>query len=170
MYKKCVRLNVDHVLPVALGGSDEPENLTTACSDCNAGKSSIGPDQAVVADVSADAQRLADAMKIAAKRRGWAREEMGYSVEIFDDVWTNWTYGPDDAHVPRDAGWMDSIERFLEAGLSLEELTDDLLPKAMRSQAAMSKKWKYFCGMAWRAVRELQALAIEIAAEGQDGS
>lgn len=33
-----VRLTVDHVHPVALGGSDDMENLATACSECNAGK------------------------------------------------------------------------------------------------------------------------------------
>ena len=32
------RLVVDHVLPVAAGGTDEMDNLTTACQPCNAGK------------------------------------------------------------------------------------------------------------------------------------
>lgn len=32
-------LEVDHVRPVALGGTDVPENLVAACSDCNGGKS-----------------------------------------------------------------------------------------------------------------------------------
>ena len=32
------KLVVDHVLPVADGGSDEIANLATACWDCNAGK------------------------------------------------------------------------------------------------------------------------------------
>jgi hypothetical protein len=31
-------LVIDHVIPVADGGSDEPDNLATACGDCNAGK------------------------------------------------------------------------------------------------------------------------------------
>ena len=34
-----VRLEVDHVLPVACGGGNEPSNLVSACEDCNAGKS-----------------------------------------------------------------------------------------------------------------------------------
>lgn len=33
-----VVLAVDHVVPVAEGGSDAPTNLTTACKECNAGK------------------------------------------------------------------------------------------------------------------------------------
>ena len=31
-------LHIDHILPVAKGGGDEIENLTTACADCNLGK------------------------------------------------------------------------------------------------------------------------------------
>lgn len=34
-------LHVDHILAVANGGSDEDVNLTTACVDCNQGKSDI---------------------------------------------------------------------------------------------------------------------------------
>lgn len=33
------RLEIDHVTPVACGGSDHPDNLIAACCDCNAGKS-----------------------------------------------------------------------------------------------------------------------------------
>jgi len=33
-------LHVDHVVPVAESGSDDPTNLVAACSDCNLGKSS----------------------------------------------------------------------------------------------------------------------------------
>lgn len=34
-----VELHVDHVVPVALGGSDDLENLVAACVECNLGKS-----------------------------------------------------------------------------------------------------------------------------------
>lgn len=34
-----VQLQVDHIVPRSRGGSDDPENLPTACSDCNQGKS-----------------------------------------------------------------------------------------------------------------------------------
>lgn len=36
--KSGARLQVDHIKPKATGGTDKPENLTTACTDCNAGK------------------------------------------------------------------------------------------------------------------------------------
>lgn len=34
-----VALQVDHFKPVAVGGTDDPSNLVTACEDCNQGKS-----------------------------------------------------------------------------------------------------------------------------------
>ena len=34
-------LRIDHVLPVAEGGTNAPENLVTSCHDCNSGKSSV---------------------------------------------------------------------------------------------------------------------------------
>lgn len=36
-----VRLEVDHIYPQARGGTDDPENLITACHVCNRGKSSM---------------------------------------------------------------------------------------------------------------------------------
>jgi 5-methylcytosine-specific restriction endonuclease McrA len=40
-------LNVDHILPVSKGGSNEPDNLQTLCRACNNGKSDrIMPDDA----------------------------------------------------------------------------------------------------------------------------
>lgn len=34
-----VELRVDHVIPLAKGGTDDPSNLVTACEPCNSGKS-----------------------------------------------------------------------------------------------------------------------------------
>lgn len=40
-------LTIDHVVPEALGGGNDPSNLVAACRDCNAGKSSTSPDEHV---------------------------------------------------------------------------------------------------------------------------
>lgn len=37
------RLEIDHYIPVAIGGSNEMSNLVTACELCNAGKSALNP-------------------------------------------------------------------------------------------------------------------------------
>lgn len=33
-----VVLHIDHIIPVVAGGTNDPENLRTSCSDCNLGK------------------------------------------------------------------------------------------------------------------------------------
>lgn len=45
-------LVIDHRIPVAAGGTDDPENLFTACVDCNAGKS----DRLITAEPTREAQ------------------------------------------------------------------------------------------------------------------
>lgn len=47
-------LHVDHVVPEASGGEDLPENLVTACADCNGGKSDIGLDESRLPSVTAE--------------------------------------------------------------------------------------------------------------------
>lgn len=32
------KATIDHIKPIALGGDDDPENLTTACKSCNSSK------------------------------------------------------------------------------------------------------------------------------------
>ncbi|WP_371077422.1 HNH endonuclease [Sinorhizobium sp. CB7] len=38
-------LHVDHIIPLIQGGSNDPENLITACLICNTGKSGRTPEQ-----------------------------------------------------------------------------------------------------------------------------
>ena len=38
-------LQIDHKVPIALGGTDESSNLQVACQDCNSRKGSRTPDE-----------------------------------------------------------------------------------------------------------------------------
>jgi hypothetical protein len=58
-----VKLNVDHVIPTSLGGSDKPDNLVTACAACNGGKTSSMPNAATVEDVDQETFRQSVARK-----------------------------------------------------------------------------------------------------------
>jgi hypothetical protein len=65
-----VRLVLDHQIPIARGGLDVPENLVTACEECNAGKSDT-----LLTETAPDSPREAE------RRRGrfvydWPTEEV----------------------------------------------------------------------------------------------
>lgn len=64
-----VKLNVDHVIPTSLGGSDAPTNLVTACADCNGGKTSSMPNAMPVADVDQETFRQAASLRQEAEFR-----------------------------------------------------------------------------------------------------
>jgi len=55
-----VQLHIDHVLPVAMGGTNDPANLTAACPDCNEGKRASMPDDSVVMAVRAHEAQYRD--------------------------------------------------------------------------------------------------------------
>jgi hypothetical protein len=38
-----VKLHVDHMIPVSAGGTDDHDNLVTACAECNLGKKDLMP-------------------------------------------------------------------------------------------------------------------------------
>lgn len=43
-----VELHIDHVVPVSLGGSNDPWNLVAACRPCNLGKADSAPAREVI--------------------------------------------------------------------------------------------------------------------------
>lgn len=140
-----VPLAVDHVVPVALGGSDEPSNLVAACTDCNGGKSSIKPDDALVADVRDDALRYAELT-----RQAYAVlvEEMGKRDEYIDAFCEAFPGQP----VPAD--WRTSVGRWFEMGVPIE-LVADAAQIALDSPLRFngSGRFKYLCGVVWNKVR-----------------
>ncbi|SHY11634.1 HNH endonuclease, putative [Mycobacteroides abscessus subsp. abscessus] len=183
-----VKLTVDHVVPVALGGSDEPSNLVAACSDCNAGKSSVPADAALISDVSSDAIRWAMAIQEAvtrmeAERREihiwfrqvWftaadgllvARNRSGGLITSTgsSDMYTN-AFHYTELHLleapKRPANHIDSVMTFMAAGLDRPTL-ERLARTAMQSNVRRDDKWKYFCGCCWKQIGRIQALAGDI--------
>lgn len=157
-----VKLVVDHVVPAALGGSDEPSNLVTACEPCNSGKSATPADAAVVADVEADALRWSRAMERATEiARTSLAERARFREDWRADIWGEWTFDwkgqretfalPDD--------WETTIDRFVDAGIGVAEFTE-------AARIAMTKRgadhFKYMCGVLWNMVSDRQKIAMQI--------
>ncbi|MFB7738311.1 HNH endonuclease [Streptomyces sp. NPDC056112] len=156
-----VKLTVDHVVPQALGGSDDPTNLVTACESCNNGKTSVPADAPVVASVSEDALRWATAMKKAAEiAHGDHQARLAYR-NVFHEAWSEWSYGPEHAkkpvHLPD--GWPDSLDMLREAGLPDWELSEAVRAAMAAKKVTPENTFRYFCGVCWKKVRNLQETA-----------
>jgi len=141
-------LHVDHILAVAAGGTNVIDNLITACAPCNLGKGAR--------DLKAAPQSLADKAKEVQEREA---QLAGYQAifeakrqRIEDETWRVLGYlYPGQNTVPRDSHV--SVKRFIErlgvhAVLEAAEI-------ALGAPIGHHKVWRYFCGVCWRLVREL---------------
>lgn len=161
-----VALTVDHVKPAALGGADTPENLVTACSDCNTGKASVPADAPTVEGVADDAERWARAVEVTAWARAGDRRWMAQQVEQFDAVWSGWGWTHDDGTrtlVHRQSDWEDTIRRFVSLGLDVEALTHFVAVAMKKPNIVSEKRWAYFCGCCWREIDHIQEEAKAMA-------
>lgn len=163
-----VKLTIDHVVPVSLGGTDDPSNLCAACTGCNGGKSSAAPDAPLVADVAQDALRWSKAIAVVAQERMADRETRQQRYDAFEKHWNTWTHqgkwlssgGYEQLTFPLPGGWRSTVDQFIEAGLELEELYE-LVDVAMGARS--TDEWRYFCGCCWKRIRQIQERAAEIA-------
>lgn len=146
-----VRLTVDHVVPLALGGTDKPDNLVTACWDCNAGKASTSPTAQAVEQVADDAERWASALRKAA-------DVLAAEQSVLDDYKSAFI-GSWPGYLPSD--WESSIEALFKAGLP-EDMLREAASIATCARGVQTSRFRYFCGVAWRRVARMQEVAREL--------
>ena len=155
-----VVLHADHIAPVAGGGSDDPLNLLTACSDCNLGKAAIPLDRIhrplaeQIAEETERQDQVAAFNVFLLERR---KAELA-QIEDLGRYWFNklaqkkrqrdrWVFGP--ARIP-------SIRNFLKRlppARILEAM--DIAESRMYAESNEKdwRRWKYFCGVCWRMIR-----------------
>lgn len=158
-----VKITIDHVVPVTLGGGDDPTNLVTACSDCNSGKTSTPVDAPLIAQVAADALRWSKAMQQASEVLDASRVERDRCRQRFLAAWDAITDG---CCTELPADWGTSIDRFIAAGLDYEMAVEAIETTAGARWAADS--FKYFCGIAWKMIAQKQEIARNILSTGED--
>jgi 5-methylcytosine-specific restriction endonuclease McrA len=145
-----VVLEVDHIVPVVEGGTDDVDNLASACFDCNRGKSSVPlshlpesmADQRALL-IEREEQERAYIRFVKSKRR----REKAVLVELAETLW-----GSGYRFVPRAET---SIRVFLA-----KIPYDQLLLAAEKAAAKFpdlrgdeaGRKFKYFCGICWRVI------------------
>jgi len=152
-----VRLTVDHVLPVALGGRDEAENLVACCADCNSGKTSTTPDAPLVADVQDSALRWSAAMHAAIVQASADHAAQVAYRDRFLEAWKTWKNAA--GTIPLDETWDRSVETFRARGLPIEILLDDIRTAMAATHVKAPNTFRYLCGIAWKQIEKIDAAA-----------
>lgn len=150
-----VTLHIDHVEPVALGGSDKPDNLVTACKDCNLGKASIAPGSPLVESLSAKAAAYALGMTEKMTRIRGTIEAADEYAESFQEEWTSWLVG--EVEVPLPIDWESTLHRWFRMGVP-NRMLEVAIPKAMKLQFPQGEdaRFKYLAGIIWRQIDEAE--------------
>lgn len=143
-----VVLEVDHIDPVAEGGSDEEGNLVTACFNCNRGKAAVL--LTVVPEGLAErAARVAEAEEQLA---GYREVMQAQRERKEDDAWAiiGALYDATETTQAR----FGSVQRFLER-LPFEDVLDAAITtRTNMSRYGLERKFKYFCSICWRLIGE----------------
>jgi hypothetical protein len=163
-------LTVDHVIPVALGGSDKPDNLVAACKDCNAGKAASNPDAALIADVAQKSLAWGKAIERWAAIRAAHREERDDYTRRFLTCWRSWHWGPDGETFPLPSDFEQSIWQFHALDFPFVELYDAVNIACGNRRVHVDDTWRYMCGVVWRKVEEMQQAAADIIASEETES
>lgn len=137
-----VPLQIDHVLPVCQGGTNDPENLVTACADCNAGKS--GKRIIQHAPTEQDRLRLAQERAEQAQAFSAAKDSMKARQELrqsFIDWWCECT-GRDDVRLAQFRIVFSFVEEF-----GPQTVMDWIEMAAGRTSGSDLDICKYVCGI-----------------------
>jgi len=147
-----VQLQVDHVVPVALGGTDNPSNLVAACRDCNSGKTSIQPDSPLVKKVSAASAVYALTMVDKFTRIKARLESEDEYLGAFADVWSGWGIGSGEERtlVPLPLDHRNALRRWHSMGVPVELVTYAVDVAMRATTVETDNKFRYAAGVVWR--------------------
>lgn len=146
-----VTLHVDHIHPVAKGGTNDGSNLITSCSACNQGKSDV-----LLSVVDGSLREKADLIKEReAQIKGYYKVLAAAKKRIENEAWeiAALLSGVDrlDSY---DRRRLQSIRNFLEklhfyAVIDAAEIT-----AAKFGCSPYEKAFKYFCAICWSKIKE----------------
>lgn len=146
-----VLLHVDHIKPVASGGTNDIDNLVTACQPCNAGKGAR--DLKVTPETLAAKARLVEEreaqllgyQEILERRRERIEDELWRVAEIIE---------PGSSRLGMNRDWLASIQRF-NARLGVHVVMDLAEVARGRYSYGGKKTFLYFCGCCWNVIRKM---------------
>lgn len=146
-----VILHVDHIVPVAEGGDNDPSNLVTSCDTCNFGKGArslncvpepLQEKAAIIAEREAQLRGYHEVMEAARERR---ETDTWRVADIFVQQFSK------DDSIRKD--WFQSIRLFVEK-LGVHDCLDSMESAVAKKSSSESTCFRYFCGICWRKIKE----------------
>lgn len=149
-----VVLECDHVIPQASGGTDDRCNLTTACHECNSGKSDkhlIEIPASVDAGMALEIERRSQTQRF----NRWLmdlRKQDDASIDRIARYWGDATH-PDNPGQWRLSDNLTPTVRIFLKSLPEAEILDAIDITASKTQMIEGYTFKYFCGVCWRKIK-----------------
>lgn len=143
-------LHVDHIRPVADGGTNDIDNLVTACQPCNQGKaarllSSIPMSlSARAVEVKEREQQIRGYQAVIEGKALRINKEVDRVIDVFESFKEGYTLN--DYARP-------SIRRFIEA-IGVHEVMDSMEIACTTRGVNQGNTFKYFCGVCWRKIKD----------------
>lgn len=142
-------LHVDHIHPVAEGGTNDPDNLVTACSYCNLGKGAT-----LLSKIPGS---LHEKALVAREREdqllGYAQIMQEIRDRIEADAWDVAEVLKLGASEGFSTANLQSIKNFVTK-LGKHECLDAADRALSRQPYNYQQRFKYFCGVCWRKIQE----------------
>jgi len=162
-----VLLEVDHITPLAAGGSDDLSNLTTACWDCNRGKGArlleegTAPaiNRAAVAEMAERVEQAKAYMELLGSMESITEDQLDRVTHRWSKAYGASTEEHGDGTVtyrlPVDGSWPDprSVKNFIRR-LGLSQVLDAVDIAASRIHHPGPDAVRYFYGVCHHAIRE----------------
>lgn len=145
-------LEVDHVVPVAEGGTNDEENLVTACFDCNRGKGAV-PLSVIPKSLTAKA---AETIEREAQLAGYREIMQARADRIEGDAWqvaAILMFAPPNRDFSIKRDWLRSIKTFNER-LPLHVVKEAAELACDRVPYSDYRRFLYFCKVCWSKVNE----------------
>ncbi|CAG2132336.1 HNH endonuclease [Cupriavidus numazuensis] len=143
-------LQVDHIHPVAEGGSDDMDNLVTACEPCNNGKrarllTSVPQSLQEKADLIAEREeQLRGYHDVIEGKRRRLDSEAARVAEVYERFDAGYTLSPSS---------LVSVRQFIEK-LGVHEVIDAMEIAGIRKTFKTGQIFRYFCGVCWNKIRD----------------
>lgn len=144
-------LEVDHITPVAADGTNDIDNLITACFDCNRGKS-----DRQLSDIPQSLQdKAAEVLEREAQIKGYQAALNSKKLRISDEAeMVREVYERFNEGYTLNEKSMVTVRMFVER-LGVHEVCDAM--ERAYVKARKDQEFRYFCGICWAKIRELSS-------------